>query len=438
MLFKTLLLSSCAVVVMASSYSASAMMNESDEAPAAPANPQAQSSQRATNSIAPDERDTGATNSTAQTSEDDAFPNVIRSLAHQEQVVLRNLISEMSVAKIGDLYNFTPKTEEQIKDHKLLRAHMRPLLLEKIQQDIMSPELKERDDTQARREKKAIENKIEAEVKAAIATRAAAGKPINVFDLWESGAVDANGVSFEALDAYMEVKSHLDKMDKDTQNIYISALKPGNENDADFILTQGKYFSINEEDTTVQNIAFLAKQRRSLREIPPLDRFGSLVSINAENTEITSLERLSKMPSLRSLELAHTQIQSLKGLENVPNLTSLDLSRAPLTTLKDMGKMEKLERLSLYNSEIESLNGIEGAPNLKTLDLSGSYELKSLKGVENLTQLEKLRVTYSESLSLKGVEQLPTLKHIVVYGRLDDETRQILINLRDRGVRIVP
>jgi len=89
-------------------------------------------------------------------------------------------------------------------------------------------------------------------------------------------------------------------------------------------------------------------------------------------TDVTGLEKLTK---LEELKLGDNQLTNVKGLENLTQLTTLHLYKNKLTNVKGLEKLTQLEGLNLYGNKLTNVKGLEKLTKLERLDLGSNPDL---------------------------------------------------------------
>jgi hypothetical protein len=151
----------------------------------------------------------------------------------------------------------------------------------------------------------------------------------------------------------------------------------------------------------------------SLEGMPTLP---ALTDLNLHATGVTSLEGMPALPALIKLDLSETDsFTSLQGMPALPALMGLDLSGTQVTSLQGMPALPALIFLSLADTQVASLEGMPALPALTGLDLSGT-QLTSLQGMPALPALTTLDLNNSSVTSLEGMPVLPLLATIDLRG----------------------
>lgn len=241
-----------------------------------------------------------------------------------------------------------------------VKARLDLEIMKALETEIIPKELQAQDDTQSKRQKKEIEEDIKAYIAEDIRDSAAAGKPINVFELWESGAVKA----------YFKVKKHLGSL---------------------------------KADDTVIDISYIV---HNLRKVPPLDRFRDLKYVILSYNEFTSAASLQGLTGVDQIELDHNQFTSLESFKNLPSLRVLYLSYNRLTSLAGIEGIKSLRTIYVVHNQLTTLAGIEDLTNLKVISLRGNPLWEPLPGED--PDVARMRIKTNtdivDSLEARGVE----------------------------------
>ena len=157
--------------------------------------------------------------------------------------------------------------------------------------------------------------------------------------------------------------------------------------------------------------------------------FPNLLTLRLDETNITSLDTLSKLTSLTELRAFFSQISDMSGISELTSLKKIELYGSKLSSLNvdkltqlevlNVGRndlvnpsippLPSLQRLDLTSSQINSLEFVSSLPNLNTLRL-GDVGSASLEVLTSLPLLHTLVIENSENLSSENWPSLPTLE----------------------------
>jgi internalin A len=171
-------------------------------------------------------------------------------------------------------------------------------------------------------------------------------------------------------------------------------------------------------DTYPTDMKSLDLSGRSLsdEELLSLAKMHNLTSLTVRDTNITSLESVSRLPYLETLILADCPgISDLTPLKKLGNLTALDISGCtgitdiePLTSLGNLKSLE-LNRCTQI-MDLTPLAHFTGLVSLGLADLSYQPDLKVLSGMTKLQNLNILRTEVGDLNALSGFANLTKLK----------------------------
>lgn len=99
--------------------------------------------------------------------------------------------------------------------------------------------------------------------------------------------------------------------------------------------------------------------------LEPLQRLRHLQRLDAHNTRITRLGRISGLRNLVELNISGTNVTSLEPLEHLTRLWSLHCANCSLTSLNGLQKLTELGYLDVMGTAITSLEPIAHLPQLK-------------------------------------------------------------------------
>ncbi len=145
------------------------------------------------------------------------------------------------------------------------------------------------------------------------------------------------------------------------------------------------------------------------RELTQADMLG-LTSLDASNSEISSLGDLQAAKNLRTLQLGKNNIRSdqLLHLSNLRRLTSLYLGGNEISDISALRNLTNIKRLGLANNDISDVTGLSTLTNLTTLRLDHN----EIVDVEVLSELGKLTKLYLHNNAIANVEPLWNLSSL--------------------------
>ncbi|MBJ2130626.1 VCBS repeat-containing protein [Alteromonas sp. IB21] len=139
--------------------------------------------------------------------------------------------------------------------------------------------------------------------------------------------------------------------------------------------------------------------------------FPNLLTLRLDETNITSLDALSKLTSLTELRAFFSQISDMSGISELTSLRRIKLYGSKLSSL-NVDKLTQLEVLDVGRNDLANPS-IPPLPNLQRLDLTGS-QLNSLEFVKGLPNLMTLRLGDIGSSPLGVLTSLPLLHTLVI------------------------
>jgi len=101
-----------------------------------------------------------------------------------------------------------------------------------------------------------------------------------------------------------------------------------------------------------------------------------------------------------------TKLTNLSGLIPLYHLHYLSLTNTDITSIQELTRHTKLQHLFLYDNKITSLDGIQGMKNLKDLYIQNN-QITSLKPLKKIKGIQKLYACSNQLTSLDGI----TKKH---------------------------
>jgi len=106
--------------------------------------------------------------------------------------------------------------------------------------------------------------------------------------------------------------------------------------------------------------------------LEPLQLLAGLRHLDAHNTKITRVERLSTLFQLEELDLSGTLVSSLASLHLLTKLWSVRCIGCPLTSLQGLQQATGLAYLDISSTSITSLEPLLLLPNLRSITANAS------------------------------------------------------------------
>ena len=171
-------------------------------------------------------------------------------------------------------------------------------------------------------------------------------------------------------------------------------------------------------DTYPTDVKALDMSGKSLsdEELLSLSKMHNLTSLTLRNTNIASLETVSRLPYLETLIIADCPgISDLSPLKKLANLTVLDISGCTgITDIGPLASLQNLTSLELNRCEqimdLTPLENLTGLVSLGLADLSYQQDLKILSGMTKLRNLNIMRTDVGDLNVLSGFANLTKLQ----------------------------
>ena len=122
-----------------------------------------------------------------------------------------------------------------------------------------------------------------------------------------------------------------------------------------------------------------------IKDINPLSKLTTLVSLLMNDTEIFSLKPLQDLVDLETVSADNTPVEDLSPLSDLLNLRQLSLKNTLITTLEELDGLTNLSRVSIENTGVKDLLSLKTNQSLQKVycDGTGVYQ-------ENVTELRAL------------------------------------------------
>jgi hypothetical protein len=135
-----------------------------------------------------------------------------------------------------------------------------------------------------------------------------------------------------------------------------------------------------EETVIVPNVVILKAFGNKFVEIPPLENFRGLDTIDFSRNCLRSMEEscLAALHRLKYLDISRNEFEALPSdITSLPLLTTLVASRCKIKSMpKEMAAMRSLKTLDLGHNQLTILGDVlDSLPSLAELDLTGNTNL---------------------------------------------------------------
>jgi internalin A len=130
------------------------------------------------------------------------------------------------------------------------------------------------------------------------------------------------------------------------------------------------------------------------------------------NSQLTDIAVLAKLPRLRYLYIALTHIADMSPLAGLSNLQVLGASNTKLNTLAPLAGLSNLQALDVSYTEIADLGPLAGLHALRALAAASTHitDLAPIAGLSNLQELDVSRTAVADITVLEKLTALQTLK----------------------------
>eukprot|EP00045_Choanoeca_perplexa_P014559 m.172301 g.172301 ORF g.172301 m.172301 type:complete len:407 (-) comp16715_c0_seq5:1239-2459(-) len=179
-----------------------------------------------------------------------------------------------------------------------------------------------------------------------------------------------------------------------------------------------------------QHLQIVDVSSNSLSSLAPLNKLPCLISINAADNRLKSLDlgnfkylqrlllsgnKLKSIPTLECpllehLDVSNNQIKTWTSLNSFSSLLRLDVAENRIQQVADL-HLPKLQQLDVSGNEVSGLDALTGIPALESLSATGCH-LESIEGLPQLKQLKMLNISDNNISSLKQLQHLASLKNL--------------------------
>jgi len=129
----------------------------------------------------------------------------------------------------------------------------------------------------------------------------------------------------------------------------------------------------------------------------------------SNNSNIITLEPLSKLTDLHTLNISTTQINDLYPIRNLVNLQDLNISNTPVNNLDALIYSMSLQKLDISNTQVYSLESISNLANLKIINISNTH-IDNISPLANIKELSNLDMQNNHTLN--DIEAIQNLKEL--------------------------
>ncbi len=151
------------------------------------------------------------------------------------------------------------------------------------------------------------------------------------------------------------------------------------------------------------------------KEILSLDDITDIITLEANNRNIESIDGIEHLSSLSRLDLSNNFIEDIGPLSTLNELGTLYINRNLVNDIVPLKACKSLSELDLCSNHVEDITVLGGLKNLCWLDLNGNRitDFTPLKGLPKLQWLN-ISGNYAEDISC--LAECPSIKELVAEG----------------------
>lgn len=140
-------------------------------------------------------------------------------------------------------------------------------------------------------------------------------------------------------------------------------------------------------------------------------------------TDSSIVELANHCPNLRWLSLQDCNVSDISALQKLTKLAQLNISHTKITDVSSLKDLTNLTTLNLSNTRVSNISALQGLTELANLDLEYCSHLEDISALYGLPKLAVLNlyriryITYSTNTVCNLVRAIPSLRHLTL---LDD------------------
>ena len=200
---------------------------------------------------------------------------------------------------------------------------------------------------------------------------------------------DTIDISFNDINLYNAIKKQLH-----SKNIEYTA----NDTNKTLTMTQININKVNE----------LSLINKGITDITGLEKFTKLQTLFLNNNQISDISALSGLTNLQTLYLNDNQISDISALSGLTNLQELHLYKNQINKIDAISGLTNLQELHLYKNQINKIDAISGLTNLTYLSLDNN-QIIDIGAISSLTNLQRL---YLENNQISDISALSNLTNL--------------------------
>lgn len=185
------------------------------------------------------------------------------------------------------------------------------------------------------------------------------------------------------------------------------------------------------------HLTHLDLSENDIRNLQPIGALTSLTFLSlSENERIRDFSHLSNLEYLVDLEMDDVGIEYLSPLQNMTRLEKLSLSENGIESLEPLQNLKRLQELDVRNNFISNVSVLENLMYMKDIDISGN-KIQDLSPLQNMTRLEKVNASGNEISDLSSLKNLKNIKELYVQNNtihIESKGKTEIINpLKDKN-----
>lgn len=177
-------------------------------------------------------------------------------------------------------------------------------------------------------------------------------------------------------------------------------------------------------DTEVSSLDFLSRmehlkhlyiQSSHITNLNGIDRHHKLTALFLGNTTIRDLNPLRSLADLEQLGIFHSRIEDISCLKNLKKLRILNLQNNSIKDLSVFSEMKNIHHLNLSFNQIRSIDSVKDNVNLVNLNISNN-EIEDISVIRNFQSLNDLSLANNKVEDISALEYSKRVNNLNISG----------------------
>lgn len=164
----------------------------------------------------------------------------------------------------------------------------------------------------------------------------------------------------------------------------------------------------------LNNLSSLSLTKNNIEDISPLSNLNNLLVLNLYRNKVKNIDALENVNNLQSLVLDVNQIEDINILNNKLNLRYLSVCANPIKDLEVLRTLPNLTSFHFGENQNVDISILECLQNLTDLRWAYTRSTENIDVLKNLTKLENVRLSGNKIKDITPLTNLTNLSELYI------------------------